>query len=161
MSAIAVILILRLCFKTHLEPSFEGTFENVIIDEMWSWVGKRKESKRWIGYAYCADTRKILAFQISKRNDKTYQKLFKKLSHLTIKHYYTDEWRSYKKHIPPEKHTISKAKTLKIERQNLNRAAFRFMTHLKRLCRKTICFSKKDDMHFGFIKAYICLKNAA
>jgi hypothetical protein len=32
---------------------------------------------------------------------------------------------------------------------------------LKRLCRKTICFSKKDDMHFGFIKAYIWLKNAA
>ncbi len=155
MSAVTVILVLRLWFKTHLEPSFEGTFENVIIDEMWSWVGKRKESKRWIWYAYCADTRKILAFQIGKRNDKTCQKLFKKLSHLTIKHYYTDDWRSYKKHIPPEKHTISKAKTQKIERQNLN-----FRTHLKRLCRKTICFSKKDDMHFGFIKAYIWLKNA-
>jgi transposase-like protein len=34
MSAVTVILVLRLWFKTHLEPSFEGTFENVIIDEM-------------------------------------------------------------------------------------------------------------------------------
>ena len=77
MSTVIVILVLKLWFKTHLELSFEGTFENVIIDQMWSWVGKRKESKRWIWYVYCADTRKILAFQIGKRNDKTCQKLFK------------------------------------------------------------------------------------
>ena len=89
MSDLTVILALKLWFKTHLEPSFEGTFENVIIDERWSWVGKHKESKRWIGYAYSADTRKIIAFQIGKRNDTTRQKLFKKLGHLTIKHYYT------------------------------------------------------------------------
>ena len=161
MSFLTVILVPRLWFKTHLEPCFEGTFENVIINEMWSWVGKRKESKRWIWYAYCADTRKILAFQIGKRNDNTCQKLFKKLSHLTIKHYYTDHWKSYKKHIPPEKHTISKTKKKKIGRQNLNRATFRFRAYLKRLCRKTIYFSKKDDMHYGFIKANIWLKNAA
>lgn len=46
MSAVTIIIVLRLWFKTHLEPCFEGTYENVIIDEMWSWVGKRKESKR-------------------------------------------------------------------------------------------------------------------
>ncbi|MGB3778374.1 MAG: IS1 family transposase [Tunicatimonas sp.] len=77
------------------------------------------------------------------------------------KTHYTDNrpatrWKSYKKYIPLEKHTISKKKTQKIERQNLN-----FRTHIKRLCRKTICFSKKDDMHFGYIKAYIWQKNAA
>ena len=115
MSAVTVILILRLWFKTHLEPSFEGTFENVIIDEMWSWVGKRKESKRWLWrpplrYDYCADTRKSLAFQIGKGNDKTCQKLFKKLSHLTIKHYYTDDWRSYKKTYSTRKSYYLKSK---------------------------------------------------
>ena len=101
-STVKVIIVLRLWLKTHLEPSFEGTHENVIIDEMWSWVGKREESKRWIWYAYCVDTRKILAFQIGKPNDKTCQKLFKKLSHLTIKHYYTDDWRSYKNTFHPK-----------------------------------------------------------
>jgi insertion element IS1 protein InsB len=80
----------------------------------------------------------------------------KKIEHLSINHYYTDNWESYQKYIPPEKHTVSKKKTHKIERQNLN-----FRTHLKRLCCKTICFSKKDDRHFGFIKAYIYLENAA
>jgi IS1 family transposase/transposase-like protein len=156
MSAVTVIFILRLWFKSHEEPSFEGIFEEVIIDEMWSWVGKRKAGKRWIWYAQCAKSGKILAFQIGKRNDKTCKKLMKKLEHLTINRYCTDDWASYKKHIPAEKHIISKAKTQKIERQNLN-----FRTHIKRLCRKTICFSKKDDMHYGFVKAYIWRKNAA
>jgi insertion element IS1 protein InsB len=156
MSAVTVIAILRLWFKTHQEPTFEGIFEEVIIDEMWSWVGKRKTGKRWIWYAQCATSGKILAFQIGKRNDKTCKKLMKKLEHLTIQKYCTDDWTSYKKYIPSEKHIISKTKTQKIERQNLN-----FRTHSKRLCRKTICFSKKDEMHYGFVKAYSWRKNAA
>ena len=155
-SPVTVIKILRIWFATLEEPVHQGHFEHVIIDEFWSWVGKRKEGKRWVWYAYCADSGKILAFQIGKRNDGTCKKLMKKLAHLTIENYYTDDWRSYKKHIPADKHTISKRKTQKIERQNLN-----FRTHIKRLCRETICFSKLDDMHFGFIKAYVHKKNAA
>ena len=46
MSAVTVIIVLRLWFKIHFKLSFEGTYENVIIDGVWSWVGKRKESKR-------------------------------------------------------------------------------------------------------------------
>ena len=155
-SAVTVIMTLRLWFSALKEPVHEGTFDHVIIDEFWSWVGKRKQGKRWVWYSYCAESGKILAFQIGKRNSSTCKKLMRKMSHLTINHYYTDDWKSYKKHIPAHKHTISKRKTQKIERQNLN-----FRTHIKRLCRKTICFSKKDDMHFGFIKAYIHEKNVA
>jgi IS1 family transposase/transposase-like protein len=155
-SAVTVILILRLWFRTHTEPSPQGRYRRVMVDEMWSWVGKRKAGKRWVWYAQCADTRKILAFQIGKRNDATCKKLFKKLAHLDIDKFYTDDWKSYKKYIPPDKHVVSKKKTQKIERQNLN-----FRTHIKRLCRRTICFSKKDDMHYGMIKAYIFRKNAA
>lgn len=155
-SAVTVILTLRTWFETLREPQVEGSFDEVMIDEFWSWVGHREKGKRWVWYAYCGNSGKILAFQIGKRNDASCKKLMKKLAHLDINHYYTDNWKSYQKHIPPEKHTISKRKTQKIERQNLN-----FRTHIKRLCRKTICFSKKDDMHFGFIKAYIWQKNAA
>lgn len=39
-STVTVILTLRLWFKTHTEPQFEGIYENVILDEFWSWVGK-------------------------------------------------------------------------------------------------------------------------
>ncbi|MGR0482402.1 MAG: IS1 family transposase [Candidatus Electronema sp. V4] len=43
-----------------------------------------------------------------------------------------------RKYIPPSKHVIGKADTWRIERRNLN-----FRTHIKRLSRRTICFSKK------------------
>ena len=45
---------------------------------------------------------------------------------------------------------ISKAYTWKIERLNLT-----FRTHLKRLCRKTICFSKSEQVHDKLIGIYI------
>jgi insertion element IS1 protein InsB len=80
----------------------------------------------------------------------------KKLSHLPIETYCTDSWKSYKKYIPEEKHIISKRKTTHIERRNRD-----FRTHLKRLTRKTVCFSKKDDLHYGIIKTYIQHRNAA
>ena len=50
----------------------------------------------------------------------------------------------------PARHTISKAETLNIERHNLN-----FRTHLKRLHRRTICFSKSSEMHAAVIKLYV------
>ena len=153
-SIVTVLSVLRSWFQTIEEPTFEGTYRCVMIDEMWTFVKRRKKGKRWLWYAYCADTRKILAFHIGKRNDAACKKLMKKLAHLNILMFCTDDWKSYKKHIPSEKHVISKLMTQKIERQNLN-----FRTHIKRLCRKTICFSKKDDMHYGFIKAYVHLKN--
>ncbi|MPR31897.1 IS1 family transposase [Salmonirosea aquatica] len=80
----------------------------------------------------------MLAFQIGKRDDAKCKKLMRKLARLDIRYYYTDDWKSYKKHIPPDKHTVAKKKTQKIERQNLN-----FRTYMKRPASKTICFSKK------------------
>ena len=49
-----------------------------------------------------------------------------------------------------EKHRIGKKNTWKIERKNLN-----FRTHLKRLARRTICFSKSEIVHDNVIGMYI------
>ena len=154
LSIVGILMILRLWFKTLAEPMVEGHFKSVQIDEMWTFVKHRKAGKRWFWYAFDADSGQILAFHIGKRNDSACKALMGKLNHLQIDSYRTDDWKSYKKHIPPEKHIISKAKTTNIERRNRD-----FRTHLKRLCRETVCFSKKDDMHYGIIKAYIFLRN--
>jgi insertion element IS1 protein InsB len=61
-----------------------------------------------------------------------------------------DDWGSYSKYIPPDKHRIGKGRTWKIERKNLN-----FRTHLKRLNRKTVCFSKNEQIHDNVIDMYI------
>ena len=155
-SIYVVLKTLRDWFSVVDEPNLEGYYERVEIDEFWSWVGKRKKGKRWVWYAFCPKTKKILAFQIGKRNSQTCKKLMKKLAHLKIDSYCTDDWKAYRKLIPAGKHIVSKKKTTYIERQNLN-----FRTHLKRLARETLCSSKKDDMHYGLIKVYIHLKNAA
>jgi insertion element IS1 protein InsB len=155
-SITCILFILRSWFKKIDEPKVEGHYSTVQIDEMWTFVKHRKAGKRWLWYAYEAESGKILAFHIGKRNDTACKSLMKKLSHLTIDTYCTDDWRSYKKHIPKDKHIISKDKTTNIERRNRD-----FRTHIKRLCRETVCFSKMDDMHFGIIKAYIMFRNAA
>ena len=154
LSIVTILFILRTWFRTIGEPLIEGHFKRVQIDEMWTFVKHRKAGKRWLWYAFDADSGQILAFHIGKRNDSACKALFKKLRHLQIDSFGTDEWKSYKKYIPPEKHIIAKAKTTHIQRRNRD-----FRTHLKRLCRETLCFSKKDDMHYGIIKTYIHLRN--
>ncbi len=64
--------------------------------------------------------------------------------------YCTDGLESYSKFIPSDKHLVSKSNTWKIERKNLN-----FRTHIKRLNRKTICFSKNESIHDNVIGTYI------
>ena len=131
-----------------------GHFNEVQIDEMWTFVKHRKKGKRWFWYAYDKESHQILAFHIGTRSDSACKKLLKKLSHLKIDKFCTDNWKAYKTNIPPEKHIVSKRKTTHIERRNRD-----FRTHIKRFFRKGVCFSKKDDMHYGMIKVYIFTRN--
>ena len=59
-----------------------------------------------------------------------------------IEKIYTDDWGAYERHLNEEMHIVGKENTQKIERKNLN-----FRTWIKRLARKTICFSKLEKMH--------------
>ena len=87
-------------------------------------------------------TNTVVAFVLGKRTDEAFKELQTLLEPLGIKKYYTDNWGAYERHLPPEKHEIGKTNTQKIERKNLN-----FRTWIKRLARKTICFSKLEIMH--------------
>jgi hypothetical protein len=51
-------------------------------------------------------------------------------------------WGAYERHIAPEQHTIGKAQTQKIESKHIN-----LRMRIKRLVRRTICFSKTTTMH--------------
>jgi insertion element IS1 protein InsB len=64
------------------------------------------------------------------------------LAPLGIQHFYTDGADVYSRHLEPEQHTVGKIQTQKIERKHLT-----FRTRLKRLMRKTICFSKSILLH--------------
>jgi len=85
-------------------------------------------------------TNTILAYVFGKRKDVVFKELKVLLEPLNITRYYTDDWGVYERHIDLEKHEIGKGNTQKIERKNLR-------TWIKRLTRKTICFSKSEEMH--------------
>ncbi len=118
-------------------------------DEFWSYIGK-KQNQRWTWYAIERDSGAVLAWHNGKRTDESCALLIKKLSCFPVRYYHTDNWRSYSKYIPAEKHIIGKDNTWRIERRNLN-----FRTHIKRLHRKTICFSKNEKIHDNVIGMYI------
>ncbi|EKY6781424.1 hypothetical protein QFI23_004809 [Escherichia coli] len=54
----------------------------------------------------------------------------------------TDEWGSYTRELPKEKHLNGKSFTQHIERNNLT-----LRTRIKRLIRRTICFSHSVALH--------------
>ncbi len=121
----------------------------VELDEFWSFVGS-KSNQRWTWLGITSSTRRIGAFVNGRRTDKNCRKLMKRYQNSQVTTFASDEWQSYPKYVPSEKHHIGKDKTQRIERVNLN-----FRVHLKRLGRRTIAFSKSEEMHDAVIKMYV------
>jgi IS1 family transposase/transposase-like protein len=111
------------------------------MDEMWSFVG-RKTNPRWLWHAIDHHTGAVLAYVFGRRQDEVFLKLKALLDPFGLPPYYTDKWGAYTRHLDPEQHTVSKRGTQKIERKHLTLRA-----RIKRLVRKTICFSKSTQMH--------------
>ena len=119
------------------------------MDEMWSYVQKKSEP-RWLWYAIDHNSSKVLAYVLGRRKDKVFQNLKRLLEDFQIRYYYTDDWGAYSRHLEPEQHIVGKSRTQKIERKNLT-----LRTRIKRLARKTICFSKSILMHDTVIGLFI------
>lgn len=110
-------------------------------DEQWSFV-RRKGNQRWLFYAYDRIRKRVLAHVFGPRNALTLQRLLALLSQFNIAFCMTEAWPVYRTLLASTSHVISKKYTQRIERHNLS-----LQTHLKRLTRRTICFSKSEEMH--------------
>ena len=140
--------ILRNGLEVEIKP-LQKRYAKVQIDELWSYVGK-KAKKVWLLYAYCAESGEILAFAMGKRSTKSIQHLMLRLKSIEIDFFLTDDWEAFKAVLPYEKHLIGKQFTKAIEGVNTW-----FRTRLKRLVRRTVCFSKKLKYHYSMIKILI------
>ncbi len=127
--------------------------KTVELDEFWSFV-QNKSNQRWTWLAITSSSRRIGAFVNGRRTDKNCRLLVGKYQNSQIKEFASDDWQSYQKYLPSAIHHIGKDKTQRIERVNLN-----FRVHLKRLNRRTIAFSKSDEMHDAVIKLYVHYHN--
>lgn len=119
------------------------------LDEMWSFVGT-KANPRWLWHGIDRHTGQILAYVFGQRHDEVFLKLKSLLEPFGIQKYYTDGWGTYERHLPTQVHEVGKRNTQKIERKHLN-----LRTRIKRLARKTICFSKSELMHDLVIGLFI------
>ena len=115
--------------------------EEAEVDEMWSFV-RKKSQQRWLWHAIDHRTGVVLAYVLGTHQDDVFLQLKALLAPLGIRHFYTDGADVYGRHLEPEAHTVGKIQTQKIERKHLT-----FRTRLKRLMRKTICFSKSIRLH--------------
>jgi insertion element IS1 protein InsB len=111
------------------------------VDEMWSFVGRKKD-QRWLWHAIDHRTGKVLAYVFGRRQDEVFLQLKALLEPFGITRFYMDYWGAYTRHIDSEEHQAGKRNTQKIERKHLT-----LRTRIKRLARKTICFSKSIQMH--------------
>lgn len=111
------------------------------MDEMWSFV-KRKKDPRWLWHGIDHHSGKVLAYVFGRRQDEVFLNLKALLEPFGITRDYTDHWGAYIRYIDEDKHQPGKRNTQKIERKQLT-----LRTRIKRLTRKTICFSKSIQMH--------------
>jgi insertion element IS1 protein InsB len=119
------------------------------LDEMWAYVA-RKSNPRWLWHAIDHHTGKVLAYVFGRRKDDVFLKLKELLEPFGITKYYTDGWGAYERHIDADKHRVGKDNTQKIESKHIN-----LRTRIKRLVRRTICFSKTERMHDLVIGLFI------
>jgi insertion element IS1 protein InsB len=119
------------------------------VDEMWSFVAA-KSQQRWLWHAIDHDSAEVLAYVLATHEDEAFLRLKELLAPFGITQFYTDGWGGYERHLDPDEHTVGKRNTQKIERKHLT-----FRTRIKRLARKTICFSKSIVMHDIVIGLFI------
>ena len=111
------------------------------MDEQWSFVGNKKQ-QRWLFYVWEPRFMKVIAHALGSRTIEILKLLLERLLPYKFSFYCTNDWKPYTNILPEDKHIVGKLFTQRIERENLN-----LRTRLKRLVRKTICFSRSIEIH--------------
>jgi insertion element IS1 protein InsB len=134
--------------------------ESVVLelDELWSFVGS-KAKKRWVWIALARHTRQVLAYAIGNRGERTCRRLWERIP----ESYkggccYSDLWEAYRAVIPGECHEAvgkESGELAHVERWNNT-----LRQRLARFVRKTLSFSKSDEMHEVCLKLFLHRYNA-
>ena len=115
------------------------------LDELWSFV-LRRSNKRWVWIALCRATRQVVACVVGDRSEQTCRALWAAIpTAYQAGHCYTDFWDAYRKVVPARQHTAcskQSGQTAHVERWNNT-----LRQRLARFVRKTLSFSKSEEMH--------------
>ena len=133
----------RLLALLHLDEVeiIIGPADEAAVDDICSFAG-RKQDQRWLWHAINHHTGVVLTYGFARRQDEVFLKLKALLEPFGITRHDTDDWGADTRPIDPEHHQPGKRHTQQMECQHL-----RLRTRIKRLRRKTICFSKSIQRH--------------
>ncbi|WP_282036624.1 IS1 family transposase [Saccharicrinis aurantiacus] len=118
------------------------------VDELCTFV-QNKENRMWVTIAIRCDTRQVVRFSVGKRTKATLSRVTDSLLISKATTIFTDGLKQYKTLIDKSVHSTKLRSTNHIERLNLT-----LRTHLKRLCRRSICYSKQRVMLSSVLKIY-------
>lgn len=119
------------------------------VDEMFIKIAN-SNSQNWLAYAIERKTKQVIDFVITAtRSKESIYPIINKVLLLQPNRIYTDGLNIYPSMIPKEIHKRFQYCTNKIERMNLT-----LRTHIKRLSRRTICFSKNKIYLEAHLRIY-------
>ncbi len=141
-----IVEIAKLC-----KPPLMQNEKSYEVDEMKTFV-KRKKKPVWIVYALDKETKRVVSFNVGRRTKNTVRVVINSLILAKAKTIYTDKLNLYKELINQTIHKTKRFGTNRIERKNLS-----LRTHIKRLNRKTICYSRSKLVLVSVLKIYFWL----
>ncbi len=126
-------------------PIRKGEYE---IDERWTFC-TTKLNPIWITYILERRTSRVIDFHVGRRTKEVLTPMIDRLLPFSPKLIATDGLLVYKAIIPEAIHGRQRHQTMNIERYNLN-----LRTHIKRLSRKTINYSRSLIMLKSILRIY-------
>ncbi len=119
------------------------------VDELRTYVGN-KQRLRWVAAAFNRRTRQIVAFNVGRRNCKTLKNLLAVITKLAPSKIYSDKLKLYSQLISSKQHITKQRCTNGIERAFLT-----LRQSLKRLARRTLAFTRKQDMLEASLRLFV------
>lgn len=146
-SVVTVLKRLLIISDAVVQPSFclSSVYE---MDELCTYIG-HKSNRQWIVYAICRESKTIAGFCVGSRSKDTINSVIRTLLLYDPLMICTDKFHLYRLLVPTSIHQTKLRSTNHIERKNLT-----LRTHLKRLSRRTICFSRSAAMLTACLKIY-------
>ena len=121
------------------------------VDELCTYI-RHKKNYIWLVYALEKNSKTVVSFNVGKRTNRTLSRVLETLKLSEAKKIFTDRLKNYRYLIDEKLHSVKRFGTNHIERKNLT-----LRTHLKRLNRRTICFSRSLIILISVLKIYFWL----
>ena len=137
----------------HVHPKYANKSLKLVlkVDESWSFV-QAKKHPRWLWWVEEATSGEVVAFVFGRRTHATFRRLLFLLesAQITVSKWITDAWWAYFDCLDQRLRLERKALLQSLERKHLTSR-----TRIKRLARKSICFSKSVLVHDTIIGLFI------